>query len=85
MKMFAKLFLVLALMVSAGYADDGHTGSGGYTCEGHTGSGGYVCPGHTGSGGLTDGSTGDPSESSTDQAENGSILEYMTSFFEQMF
>lgn len=84
MKRFTKLFLVLALLVSGAFADDGHTGTGGYTCEGHTGTGGYVCPGHTGTGGLTDGSTGDPSVDKEDE-EDTSVIEYLTEFFEQMF
>lgn len=86
MKRFAKLFLVLALLVSGAFADDGHTGTGGYTCEGHTGTGGAVCPGHTGTGGLTDGSTVDSIETSTGyEDEDTSVIEYLTELFEQMF
>lgn len=84
MKRFTKLFLVMALLVSAGFADDGHTGTGGYTCDGHTGTGGYVCPGHTGTGGVTEGS--DPTGLATKEEEDEkSLLEYMTSVLEQLF
>lgn len=43
MKSTVKIFLIIALFVSASFAGDGDLGNGGYTCDGDLGNGGRIC------------------------------------------